>query len=144
MNCLPYNVKTFVNFFLALVTFANIWFGQMVFSLASKTFLTISWTVSGSFYMASLTINAIILFFFLPVALISFSYVSSSTFNFSYFSIFCDWILLCSAALHRSIHCVRVKSGSLRRISRVFYRVFLLLFVILSYRSQWRYSIHNL
>ena len=25
--------------------------------------MTISWTVSGSFYMASLTINAIILFF---------------------------------------------------------------------------------
>ena len=61
MNYFPYNVKTF-NFFLALVTFANFWFGEMVFSFASKTFLTISWTVSGSFYMASLTINAIILF----------------------------------------------------------------------------------
>ena len=61
-------------------------------------------------------------YFFLSllVALIPFSCVSLSIFNLLYFSIFSNWILLCSAALHQSIHCIRVKSGSLQRISCIF------------------------
>lgn len=46
MNCLPFNVKTFINSLLTVVTLANSWCGKMVFSFASKTFLTISWRVS--------------------------------------------------------------------------------------------------
>ena len=124
MSCLPSNVKTFIDILFLASTLTNFLCGKMVLSFAFKTFLTINHTVSYSFHVVSLTIDTIIYFLSLPVALISFSYVSLSTFNVSYFSIFCDWILLCSAALHRSMHCVRVKSGSLWRISPIFLSCF--------------------
>ena len=63
MNCLPSHVKTFIYVLSLAFTLTNFWCDKMVLSFAFKIFLTISWTVSYSFHIVSLTIDAIIFLF---------------------------------------------------------------------------------
>ena len=60
MNYLSSNLKTFIDILFFAFTLTNIWCDKMVLSFAFKTFLTISRTVSYSFHVVSLTIDAII------------------------------------------------------------------------------------
>ena len=63
MNCLPSNVKTFIDVLFLAFTLTNFLCGKMVLSFAFKTFLAISGAVSYFFHVVSLTIHAVIFLF---------------------------------------------------------------------------------
>ena len=143
MNCLPSNVKTFIDILFLAFTLTNFWCGKKVLSFTFKTFLTIL----DSFLFLSCGFsdnryNHISSYLFQSHWYLS--HVSLSTFNLLYFSVFCDWILLCSAALHGQY----TVSGLYQVLSGeflvFFYCVFFSLSAVWSYCSWCHCSIQSL